>query len=306
MGLVEVRDEGPVRIVTLNRPERRNATSAAPVAALNDALPLPTEESLRAVVLTGNGPSFISGGDLKAAPVPIEPGSRRMREVFNPTILRLDTLPLPVVAAVNGPALGAGLSLALAADLRVASSRAVFEWGFVDVGLATDTGSSFFLPRLVGHGRAFDILTTGRRVGAEEALAIGLVNRIVDHEEFLPAAVALAELLAAKSGIAVPALKELLDVAGGNRLAARLEAEARMYDRAAPHPHQSPPRRRWWPGCPVTGRRRPPAIPGGTRRSPADGTRVRRSSRDRGGGTRRERRRAAPGAAHRGRSPRRR
>jgi 2-(1,2-epoxy-1,2-dihydrophenyl)acetyl-CoA isomerase len=236
MSAVEVRDEGAVRVIVLNRPERRNATSAELMAELNDALPMPTEESVRAVVLTGNGPSFSSGGDLKAKPVPIEPGSRRMREVFNPTVMRMATLPLPVIAAVNGPALGAGLSLALAADLRVASRRALFSSGFVDVGLATDTGSSFFLPRLVGHGRAFDILTTGRKVGPEEALAIGLVNQVVEHEELMAKALELAQLLASKPGVAVPALKELLEAAGGNSLPEQLEAEAMMYDRAATHP----------------------------------------------------------------------
>jgi 2-(1,2-epoxy-1,2-dihydrophenyl)acetyl-CoA isomerase len=236
MSAVEVRDEGAVRVITLSRPERRNATSAELMAELNDALPLPTEESVRAVVLTGNGPSFSAGGDLKAKPVPIEPGSRRMREVFNPPVLRLATLPLPVVAAVNGPAMGAGLSLALAADLRVASRQAFFSSGFVDVGLATDTGASFFLPRLVGHGRAFEILTTGRKVGPDEALAIGLVNRVVEHEELMTAALELAQLLSAKPGIAVSAVKELLQASGSNGLAAQMEAEARMYDRAATHP----------------------------------------------------------------------
>ena len=233
---VAVTDRGPVRVITLSRPERRNATSPELMAALNDALPLPSDESVRALVITGADPAFSAGGDLKAKPLPIEPGSRRMREVFNPTIMRLATLALPVVAAVNGPALGSGLSLALAADLRVASRRAMFSSGFVDVGLATDTGSSYFLPRLVGHGRAFEILTTGRKVAPDEALAIGLVNRVVEHEELLPKALELAELLASKPGIAVPALKELLEAADGNSLAEQLEAEAMMYDRAATHP----------------------------------------------------------------------
>jgi len=236
MSAVEVTDHGAVRVITLNRPERRNATSAELMAALNDALPMPSDEVVRAVVLTGNGPSFSAGGDLKAARLPIEPGSRRMREVFNPVVARLAALPLPVIAAVNGPALGAGLSLALAADLRVASARAVFSAGFVDVGLATDTGASFFLPRLVGHGRAFEILTTGRRVGPDEALAIGLVNRVVEHEALMTQALELADLLSAKPGIAVQAVKELLEAAGHNSLAGQFEAEARMYDRVSTHP----------------------------------------------------------------------
>jgi 2-(1,2-epoxy-1,2-dihydrophenyl)acetyl-CoA isomerase len=236
--VVEVSDNGAVRVITLNRPERRNATSPELMTAVSDALPMPDDDVIRAIVITGNGPSFSSGGDLKAKPLPIEPGSRRMREVFNPTMLRLATLPLPVIAAVNGPALGAGLSLALAADLRVASRKAVFSAGFVDVGLATDTGTSFFLLRLVGYGRAFDILTTGRKVMPDEALAMGLVNRVVEPEELMPAALELGHLLAAKPGVAVPAVKELLGAAARNTLAEQLEAEARVYDRAATHPHR--------------------------------------------------------------------
>jgi len=236
MSVVVVRDEGAVRVITLNRPERRNATSPELMAGISDALPMPTDETIRAIVITGNGPSFSSGGDIKAKSLPIEPGSRRMRQVFNPTAMRLATLPLPVIAAVNGPALGAGLSLALAADLRVASQQAVFSSGFVDVGLATDTGSSFFLPRLVGYGRAFELLTTGRKVGAAEALAMGLVNQVVEPEELMAAAMQLASTLADKPGVAVPALKELLGIAMGNTLAEQLEAEALMYDRASTHP----------------------------------------------------------------------
>jgi 2-(1,2-epoxy-1,2-dihydrophenyl)acetyl-CoA isomerase len=238
MSVVEVADEAEVRLITLNRPERRNATSADLMAALNDALPMPDDETVRALVITGNGSSFSAGGDLKAKPLPITPGSRRMREVFNPPVMRLAGLHVPVIAAVNGPALGAGLSLALAADLRVASRNAVFSSGFVDVGLATDTGSSYFLPRLVGHGRAFDILTTGRKVGPDEALAIGLVNRVVDPDELMHEAIGLARLLASKPGVAVPALKELLGAAARNTLAEQMELEARMYDRAATHPHR--------------------------------------------------------------------
>ncbi|NGP05840.1 enoyl-CoA hydratase/isomerase family protein [Rhodococcus sp. 14C212] len=237
MSVVEVRDEGTVRVITLNRPDRRNATSPELMTALNDALPMPND-AVRAVIVTGNGPSFSSGGDIKAKPLPIEPGSRRMREVFNPTMLRLATLPLPIIAAVNGPALGAGLSLALVADMRVASRHAVFSSGFVDVGLATDTGASFFLPRLIGYGRAFELLTTGRKVGPAEALDMGLVNRVVDPDHLMASSMELAQLLAAKPGVAVPAVKELLGVAARNTVAEQLEAEAAMYDRTATHPHR--------------------------------------------------------------------
>ncbi|MEU1956038.1 enoyl-CoA hydratase/isomerase family protein [Nocardia rhamnosiphila] len=238
MSVVERRDEGPVRIITLNRPERRNATSRELMEGIHEGLPMPGEEGVRAVVLAANGPSFSAGGDLKAKPLGIEPGSRRMREVFNPVIMRLVATPVPVIAAVDGPALGAGLSLALAADLRIAGPNAVFSSGFVDVGLATDTGASYFLPRLVGYGRAFELLTTGRKVGPEEALRIGLVNDVVAAEEVVDAAVSLGHRLAEKPGIAVPALKDLLQQAGSRTLAEQLEAEARTYDRAATDPRR--------------------------------------------------------------------
>lgn len=238
MSVVEMLDDGPVRIITLNRPERRNATSRELIDGIHAALPMPEDDRVRAIVLAANGSSFSAGGDLKAPPLPIQPGSRRMREIFNPVIMRLVALPMPVIAAVNGPALGAGLSLALAADLRVASTKAVFSSGFVDVGLATDTGSSFFLPRLVGHGRAFELLATGRKVDAEEALRIGLVNAVVPAERLLDAAFSTAHVLAEKPGIAVPMLKELLQGAGTRTLAEQLEAEARVYDRAATDPRR--------------------------------------------------------------------
>jgi 2-(1,2-epoxy-1,2-dihydrophenyl)acetyl-CoA isomerase len=239
MGVVEVRDEGAVRVIALNLPERRNATSPALMAAVNDALPMPGDELTRDVVITGNGPSFSSGGDIKAKTLPIEPGSRRMREVFNPTMLRLATLPLPVIAAVNGPALGAGLSLALVADLRVASRRAVFASGFVEVGLATDGGASLLLPRLIGYGRAFELLTTVCRIGPEDALAMGLVNRVVEPTDLMASALELAQSLAAKPGIAVPAVKELLRMATHSTMAEQLEAEAMMYDRTSTHPQRN-------------------------------------------------------------------
>lgn len=235
MSVVESRDEGPVRVITLNYPERRNATSRELMEGIHDALPMP-DDGVRAVVLAANGPSFSAGGDLKAKPLGINPGSRRMREVFNPVVMRLVAFPAPIIAAVNGPALGAGLSLALAADLRIACPQALFSSGFVDVGLATDTGASYFLPRLVGYGRAFEILTTGRKVGSEEALRIGLVNEVVAADELLDTAVALGLRLAEKPGVAVPAIKELLQQAGTRTLAEQLEAEARAYDRVATDP----------------------------------------------------------------------
>lgn len=236
---VEIDDQGSVRVVTLNRPERRNATSRELMEGIHAALPMPGDPAVRAVVLTGRGPAFSAGGDLKAPPLGIEPGSRRMREVFHPTIMRLASLPCPVIAAVNGPAMGAGLSLALVADLRVAAEHAFFAAGFVDVGLASDTGTSFFLPRLVGHGRAFEILTTGRRVGAQEALRIGLVNAVIPAGELLPRALEMATLLSQKPGIAVPVVKELLNGAGSRTLAEQLEAEAQAYDRVATDPRRA-------------------------------------------------------------------
>ena len=227
---VLVDQSGAVLTITLNRPDRLNAVTADLLRALSDACAEARGDDVRAVILTGSGRGFCAGADIKAPRINMEPGSRRLRQLYHPALLELATLPKPVIAAVNGVAAGAGVSLAAAADIRIASDQARFVSGFVDVGLAPDTGASYLLRRLMGYGAAFQFLTTGQPVAAPEALRLGLVNEVVGHEDLLTRARELASLLADKPGIGVSATKSLLLRAERNSLAEQLEAEAQTYD----------------------------------------------------------------------------
>jgi 2-(1,2-epoxy-1,2-dihydrophenyl)acetyl-CoA isomerase len=227
---VLVDSSGAVLTITLNRPEHLNAVTTDLLHALSDACVQARGNDVRAVILTGSGRGFCAGGDIKAPKIDMEPGSRRLRQLYHPALLELATLPKPVIAAVNGVAAGAGVSLAAAADIRIASDHARFLSGFVDVGLAPDTGASYLLRRLMGYSAAFAFLTTGQPVAAPEALRLGLVNEVVEHENLLTRAHELASLLAGKPGIGVSATKSLLLRADRNSLVEQLEAEAQTYD----------------------------------------------------------------------------
>ena len=192
-----------------------------------------------AVVLTGAGRVFSTGGDLRAARPALEPASRRLRQLYHPAVLELVRLQKPVVAAVNGPVVGAGLSIAAAADIRVASTAAVFACGFVDVGLAADTGTTFLLTRTMSYADAFHFLSLGRKIDAEEALRIGLVNEVVGPDELLPRAREIASSWADRPGVGLPSLKALLQAVRGNELEQQLELEACHADLVGKHPDRA-------------------------------------------------------------------
>jgi 2-(1,2-epoxy-1,2-dihydrophenyl)acetyl-CoA isomerase len=188
-----------VLTLTLNRPDVLNAINEQLTAELSDALRYAERApDVRCVVLTGAGRGFCSGQDLRdrsgAGDVSYADSLRRR---YNPIILRMRTMEKPVLAAVNGVAAGAGCNLALAADLRLASDRASFIEVFSRVGLIPDSGGTFFLPRLVGLAKAFELAYTADPVDAAEALRLGLVNRVVPHAELMPATMDLAQRLAA-------------------------------------------------------------------------------------------------------------
>jgi 2-(1,2-epoxy-1,2-dihydrophenyl)acetyl-CoA isomerase len=192
---------GVARIV-LNRPEALNAWTRQlgedMLSALNKAA---GDSDVRAIVFTGEGRAFSSGADLKAGAGELgadgKPDVRtRLRTVYHPLILGMRTVPKPVIAAVNGPAVGIGCSLALAADLIVAGESAYFLLAFVNIGLSLDGGASLALPARVGHARAFEIAYLGERIAAAQALEWGLINRVVPDEELDDAVEALAERLA--------------------------------------------------------------------------------------------------------------
>ncbi|MBF6613222.1 MAG: enoyl-CoA hydratase/isomerase family protein [Chloroflexi bacterium] len=190
-------DEG-VLTITLNRPDVLNAFNRKMTDEIQEALKKAERDSaVRCIVLTGAGRAFSAGEDLKARTA--EGNSdfdSTLRQRYNPIILKMRNMDKPVLGAINGVAAGAGCSLALACDMRIASEKARFIEVFVRVGLVPDSGSSFFLPRLVGTGKAFEMAFLGDEVGAEEALRLGLVNRVFPPEELEPATRELALRLA--------------------------------------------------------------------------------------------------------------
>ncbi|MTD17097.1 enoyl-CoA hydratase [Nakamurella sp. YIM 132087] len=205
-----------VAVVTLNRPGSGNAVVPESAADLDAALDdLEADTSVRAVVLTGAGTVFCAGADLDllqhhldhVVEVTEEPLNAR---VLFPVVHRLAGSRLPVIAAINGGATAGGLDLALACDLRIASTRAKLGETYVRIGLTPGTGGTWFLPRLVGSGMAAELALTGDIVDAPRALEIGLVNRVVEPEELLPAAVALAATIASRPRHAVEATKNAL------------------------------------------------------------------------------------------------
>jgi 2-(1,2-epoxy-1,2-dihydrophenyl)acetyl-CoA isomerase len=201
---VNVRRDGAAVTVELARPEALNAWDRQLgedlLAALRDAA---DDDGVRAVVITGAGRAFSAGADLKdisgreeRTPEGHPDVRRRLTERYHPIITLVRTMPKPVVAAVNGPAVGIGLSLALAADLVVAKASAYFMLAFVNIGLVPDGGSSLFVPARVGFARATEMAMLGERVGAEQALQWGLVNRVFADDEFGAEVAALRDRLA--------------------------------------------------------------------------------------------------------------
>jgi len=218
--------EGSVLTFTLNRPEVLNALDGALHDALGAALAEAADPAVRALVVTGAGRGFCVGQDLSEFRAGAPDVAERLRERFNRHVLALRSLEKPVLAAVNGVAAGAGLSLALACDVRIASDTASFVPAFIGVGLVPDTGGTWLAPRLLGPARAFEWLTTNRRLTAAEAQQWGLVSEVVPAEELAARAADLAQLFAAMPTRAVWQTKRLLDHAATAALEQQLELEA--------------------------------------------------------------------------------
>jgi 2-(1,2-epoxy-1,2-dihydrophenyl)acetyl-CoA isomerase len=233
---VRLDHDGSVLIVTLDRPDRLNALDDAGFDALRAAWAVAADETVRAVVVTGAGRGFCAGQELAGPARDVAAIGRNLRERYHPHVMAMAALDKPVIAAVNGPAAGAGLSLACAADLRIASERAVFVPGFVTIGAVPDAGGGWYLVRLLGYSRAFDWLCSSRRVSAVEALEWGLVDEVVPHDDLLARAAARAAELAAYPGRAVALTKRLLDGAQQVPLAEYLRAEAIAQEEAVAAP----------------------------------------------------------------------
>jgi 2-(1,2-epoxy-1,2-dihydrophenyl)acetyl-CoA isomerase len=225
---VETSLEGAVLMITLNRPDVLNAFNAALHEALRAALKGARDPSVRAVVLTGAGRGFCVGQDLtefREAPGDI---AERLRAHYHPNVLAIRALEKPVIAAVNGAAAGAGLSFACACDIRIAADTATFVPAFVNVGLVPDSGGTFFVTRLLGPARAFEWMSSGRRLTAAEAHSWGLVSEVTDTDSLPDRAAELAAELAALPTRAIGMTKRLFDRAWGARLEEQLEREAQL------------------------------------------------------------------------------
>jgi enoyl-CoA hydratase/carnithine racemase len=231
--LAVTRPRDGIALLTLNRPDRLNALTFAMFDELLAFCRATAEdESIRAVVVTGAGRGFCAGLDLDAAaglPDMTPNEMHRGQESWADAVTGLRRLPQPVIAAVNGPAAGAGFSLALAADIRYAAPEARFSAAFIRIGLSGgDCGSSWMLPRIVGLGQAYEILLTGRLVDAEEAARIGLVNRVVADDGVVEAALDLAGVIAGNSPLGVRLTKQVVQVnVDAPSLEAALELENR-------------------------------------------------------------------------------
>jgi 2-(1,2-epoxy-1,2-dihydrophenyl)acetyl-CoA isomerase len=232
MAEVETSHDGAVLTITLNRPDVLNAFDRAMHEGLAGALKEARDPEVRAVVLTGAGRGFCVGQDLnefREAPGDI---ADRLRSGYHPNVLAIRALEKPVIAAVNGAAAGAGLSFACACDIRIASDAATFVPAFINIGLVPDSGSTYSIARLLGPAKAFEWMTSGRRLTAAEAHAWGLVSEVVEPDAF-PARVAeLAAELAAMPTRGIGLTKRLYDRAGESTLEEQLELEAQLQSAA--------------------------------------------------------------------------
>jgi 2-(1,2-epoxy-1,2-dihydrophenyl)acetyl-CoA isomerase len=224
---------GAVGRLTLNRPETLNAWTAQFGSELKQAVEgEAADDSVRAVLVTGAGRGFSSGADLKAGFDPAEDGMpdirKELHEIYHPAIAGLRRLPKPVVAAVNGPAVGIGCSLALACDLVLAAESAFFGLAFVNIGLMPDGGSTALVPPAVGKARAFQMALLGERVPAPRALEWGLVNWVYPDGELLGEAEQLAQRLGAGPTRSYASSKQALNNFLYGDLDAQLDLEAEL------------------------------------------------------------------------------
>jgi 2-(1,2-epoxy-1,2-dihydrophenyl)acetyl-CoA isomerase len=230
--------DGALAVITLERADVLNAFDEALTTDLARAVREVAEDAaVRAVVITGAGRAFSAGQDLRDRAGALERGDElrlgdELRRRYHPLISGIRTMRKPVVAAVNGVVSGAGFGLAVACDIRVASGVATFRAGWAKVGLVPDAGSSFFLPRIVGWGRAFDLIFTSETIDAAEALRIGLVTRVWRDADFTKEWRAFAEGLAAGATEAFALSKEGLNAAWDRDFSSFLEVEAGLQDRA--------------------------------------------------------------------------
>jgi enoyl-CoA hydratase/carnithine racemase len=210
--VLEIERDGHVTVLTMNRPEARNALDPALLCSLGSGLAAAADDpSARAIVLTGAGGAFCAGADLKAAVASgadLMAGLDAALDAYHAIIRAIVGAPKPVVAAIDGAAVGFGCDLALACDLRVLSNEAFLQEKFVKIGLMPDGGGTFWLPRLIGLGRALEMMFLGEPVPAAEALALGLANRVVPSAALREESMKLAHRLAKGPPLAYAEMKK--------------------------------------------------------------------------------------------------
>ena len=237
MQFIHSETAGSVTTITLNRPEKLNAFGGTMredlLTALRDA---ENDPHSRVVVITGAGRAFCAGGDIEFMAALQKAGDtvafRKLLDAGRDVVLQIATMPKPVIASINGVAAGAGCNLALACDYRIASEHAKFGQTFVRIGLNPDWGGTWFLPRLVGPSRALEMMITGRMVDADEALRIGLVDRVVNPAALAEETAKLAATIASGPPHAIAAVKCAIAMSEHNELATQLEMESENQLRA--------------------------------------------------------------------------
>jgi 2-(1,2-epoxy-1,2-dihydrophenyl)acetyl-CoA isomerase len=229
------RAEDGVQIIRLNRPKVLNAFNDELLLALGGAIRQADANSeIRSVIITGEGGAFCSGADIKS-PWDIETAIHGLRRRLNPVLLAMDDLHKPLIAAIDGVVAGAGLGFIGVADARVATRRSRFVPATVKLGIVPDGGITYFVPRLIGQGRAFRWLCGGEHIDADTAAEWGLVDEVTD-EPGLDRALALARMFGSAPGASVPLTKQLLRRSPHQSLAEQLESEQRFQDLAQAHP----------------------------------------------------------------------
>jgi 2-(1,2-epoxy-1,2-dihydrophenyl)acetyl-CoA isomerase len=229
--LLESKHEGIATLV-MNRPDRLNALNNELAIAVNHALGrLAEDQSVNVVVITGAGRAFCAGGDLGALGKGRQTGATHELEPLlragMQMVLKMRTMPQPVIAAVNGAAAGAGMNIALAADIRIAAEEASFGQNFAKVGLFPDYGGTFFLPQLVGPSKAAELFYTGDMIDAKTALALGLVNQVAPGAQFEAAVKTLARKIARGPSLPIRAAKKALFASQEKELSRALDNEVR-------------------------------------------------------------------------------
>ena len=233
-GLVDLSNQGAVGIITLNRPEARNALNPEMFQELGSAIQGCRDPDMRAVIITGSGGSFCAGADVKdfvnqlenSGPAGLHQHLKHLADAFHRhVIIPIRQLDKPVIASIDGVAAGGGLSLALACDLRVASDSARFLMAYGNIGATADGGSTYLLPRLIGTARAMELYLSDQPIGAQRALDLGLLNQVFPTAELERSTLEFAARLAQGPTVAYGRVKALFDSSWDASLAGQLDAE---------------------------------------------------------------------------------